>query len=199
MQNKLPREFYIRPDVTKIARELLGKILSTHVGGSLTSGIIVETEAYRSDDKACHAFQKRKTRRNSVMFEEGGVAYVFMNYGIHFLFNVVTNIKEEPDAVLIRGLQPLQGIDIMMARRKKLSDTRITSGPGALSKALGIDLEFNGEDLGGDKIWIEENDRPEFLNFITIKTKRIGIDYAGEHAHLPWRFYIKDNKWVSKI
>ncbi len=199
MQNKLPREFYIRPDVTKIARELLGKILSTHVGGSLTSGIIVETEAYRSDDKACHAFQKRKTRRNSVMFEEGGVAYVFMNYGIHFLFNVVTNIKEEPDAVLIRGLQPLQGIDIMMARRKKLSDTRITSGPGALSKALGIDLEFNGEYLGGDKIWIEENDRPEFLNFITIKTKRIGIDYAGEHAHLPWRFYIKDNKWVSKI
>ena len=132
------------------------------------------------------------------MFEEGGIAYVFMNYGIHYLFNVVTNVKAEPDAVLIRALEPVEGIDEMMKRRMKQDEKRITSGPGALSKALGINLEINGENLAGKKRWIEANDSANFRNFSVVKSRRIGIEYAGEHAMLPWRFYIKNNPWVSK-
>ena len=198
MPYKLARDFYQRPEVTVIAGELLGKVLITRVGNKVTSGIIVETEAYRSDDRACHAFMKRKTKRNSVMFEAGGIAYVFMNYGIHFLFNVVTNEKDEPDAVLIRALQPLEGIDVMKTRRIKKDEKRITSGPGALSKALGIDLSVNGTDLTGNKCWIEADDSLNFGNFKVVKTLRIGIDYAGEHAMFPWRYYIRNNPWVSK-
>jgi DNA-3-methyladenine glycosylase len=198
MSGKLKKDFYTRSDVTGIAGDLLGKVLSTKIDGKLTSGIIVETEAYRSDDRACHAFQKKKTKRNSVMFGEGGIAYVFMNYGIHFLFNVVTNIRDEPDAVLIRALEPVEGIDEMMIRRMKQDEKRITSGPGALTRALGINLEINGEDLAGKKCWIEVNDSLNFRNFSVVNSKRIGIDYAGEHAMLPWRFYIKNNPWVSK-
>ena len=133
------------------------------------------------------------------MFEEGGVAYIFMNYGIHYLFNVVTNIINEPDAVLIRGLQPLKGTETMKLRRKKLTDARITSGPGALSKAMGIDLRLNGKSLLENIIWIEENDSINIRNLRVISSRRIGIDYAGEHAMLPWRYYIKDNPWVSKL
>ncbi len=195
---KLPVDFYTRSDVRLIARDLLGKVLVTRLDGDLTSGIIVETEAYRSDDRACHAFQKKMTRRNSVMFRQGGIAYIFMNYGIHFLFNVVTNIEDEPDAVLIRALEPRDGIDTMMKRRNKNDSKRITAGPGALSKALGIDISLNGADLAGEKLWIEENNSPDWIQFRIVKTKRIGIDYAGEHAGLPWRYYIKNNPWVSK-
>lgn len=198
MAIKLPREFYVAADVTVIARNLLGKILVTEFKGLRTSGVIVETEAYRSDDRACHAFQKRKTKRNAVMFEEGGVAYVFMNYGIHFLFNVVVNRKDEPDAVLIRALEPFEGVDVMMMRRKKTTETRITSGPGSLTMALGIDLRHNGEDLTGNKIWIEENDSVYFRKFKIASSRRIGIDYAGEHALLPWRYFYRNNPWISK-
>ena len=198
MTKKLTKDFYTRPDVTLIARELLGKVLVTNIGKKITSGIIVETEAYRSDDRACHAFMKKKTKRNSVMFEAGGIAYVFMNYGIHFLFNVVTNVKDEPDAVLVRALQPLTGLEEMMNRRLKQDEKRITSGPGALSKALGIDLALNGTDLTGNKCWIEENDSLNLGNFKVVKARRIGIDYAGEHAMYPWRYYVRNNPWVSK-
>jgi DNA-3-methyladenine glycosylase len=198
MGQKLLKEFYLRDDVITIARDLLGKILIRNLHGVLTSGIIIETEAYHPEDRASHAFMRRKTKRNSVMFEEGGVAYVFMNYGIHFLFNVVTNIKEEPDAVLIRSLQPVSGIETMKSRRNKITDSRITSGPGALSKAMAIDLSLNGESLSGDLIWIEEYQSALPDNSQIISTKRIGIDYAGEHASYPWRFYFKNNPWISK-
>ena len=205
MPIKLKKDFYTRPEVTAIARELLGKVLITNLGKKVTSGIIVETEAYRSDDRACHAFMKKKTKRNSVMFEAGGIAYVFMNYGIHFLFNVVTNEEDEPDAVLIRALQPLEGIEVMKARRMKQDENRITSGPGSLSKALGIDRGMNGMDLTGNKCWIEENDSLKendslnLGNFKIVNACRIGIDYAGEHAKYPWRYYIRNNPWVSKL
>ena len=132
------------------------------------------------------------------MFAEGGVAYVFMNYGIHYLFNVVTNIKEEPDAILIRSLQPVSGLETMMIRRNKTSDSRITSGPGALSKAMAIDLSLNGENLLGDKIWIEDDNSLNLSISHIVSSNRIGVGYAGKHALLPWRFYFKNNPWISK-
>ena len=198
MRKVLPHKFYTRNDVHAIARELLGKVLVTHIGEQTTSGIIVETEAYCPDDRASHAYQRKLTRRNSVMFREGGIAYVFMNYGIHYLFNVVTNLENEPDAVLIRALQPLEGIEVMMKRRDKPDPTRITSGPGALSKALGIDLNQNGLNLSGEIVRIEEDDSLNLGGFKIVSSRRIGVDYAGEHARLPWRYYIKNNLWISK-
>jgi len=198
MGQKLSKEFYQRDDVISIAKDLLGKLLIRNLNGVLTSGIIVETEAYHPEEMASHAFQRRRTKRNSIMFEEGGVAYVFMNYGIHYLFNVVTNIKEEPDAILIRALQPVSGLETMMVRRNKTADSRITSGPGALSKAMAIDLNLNGESLLGEKIWIENDNSLDLSNYNMVSSKRVGVEYAGEHASLPWRFYFKNNPWISK-
>jgi DNA-3-methyladenine glycosylase len=196
MNNKIQKEFYLRPDVTEIARDLLGQILVTRINGEHTSGIIIETEAYSPDDRASHAFQHKKTRRNASMFMEGGISYVFMNYGIHFLFNVVTNVREEPDAVLIRGLEPLDGKDIMMQRRGKNDLSRITSGPGSLSKAMAIDLNLNGISLMSDRLWIETGNSVPGKDIVC--TRRIGVEYAGEHAKLARRYYLKNNPWVSK-
>lgn len=198
MGQKLQKEFYLRANVLEIARDLLGQILVTKIGNNITAGIIVETEAYRPDDRASHAYLRKKTKRNSVMFCEGGIAYVFMNYGIHYLFNVVTNLGEEPDAILIRGLEPVAGIETMMERRNKSAPARITSGPGALSQALGIDLKLNGKSLQGNEVWIEESNPLNSNKIDVISSTRIGIDYAGKHASLPWRFYVRNNPWISK-
>ncbi|HLF34255.1 MAG TPA: DNA-3-methyladenine glycosylase [Cyclobacteriaceae bacterium] len=198
MGQKLQKEFYLRANVLEIARDLLGKTLVTKIGNNITSGIIVETEAYRPDDRASHAYLRKKTKRNSVMFCEGGIAYVFINYGIHYLFNVVTNLEGEPDAILVRGLEPVSGIETMMARRNKSVPARITSGPGALSQAMGIDLKLNGINLRGNTVWIEDNKSLNSNKMDIISSTRIGIDYAGKHASLPWRFYIRDNVWISK-
>ena len=179
----------------RVAKDLIGKILVTSVNEMLTSGIIVETEAYSYKERGCHAY-KGQTERNKVMFEKGGISYVYLCYGMHHLFNVVTNQTGKADAVLIRALEPLQGMDAMMERMKVNSIKRITSGPGKLTKALGITKRWNGVDLMGDQVWIEEGEK---VTSSTIKADaRIGIDYAGEDALLPWRFSIKDNKWVSK-
>ncbi|MCE2996200.1 MAG: DNA-3-methyladenine glycosylase [Cyclobacteriaceae bacterium] len=192
---KLPQSFYQRSDVVRVAKDLIGKILVTSVNEMLTSGIIVETEAYSYKERGCHAY-KGQTERNKVMFEKGGISYVYLCYGMHHLFNVVTNQTGKADAVLIRALEPLQGMDAMMERMKVNSIKRITSGPGKLTKALGITKRWNGVDLMGDQVWIEEGEK---VASSTIKADaRIGIDYAGEDALLPWRFSIKDNKWVSK-
>jgi DNA-3-methyladenine glycosylase len=192
---KLPQSFYQRSDVVRVAKDLIGKILVTSVNEMLTSGIIVETEAYSYKERGCHAY-KGQTERNKVMFEKGGINYVYLCYGMHHLFNVVTNQTGKADAVLIRALEPLQGMDAMMERMKVNSIKRITSGPGKLTKALGITKRWNGVDLMGDQVWIEEGEK---VASSTIKADaRIGIDYAGEDALLPWRFSIKDNKWVSK-
>jgi DNA-3-methyladenine glycosylase len=192
---KLPQSFYQRSDVVRVAKDLIGKILVTSVNEMLTSGIIVETEAYSYKERGCHAY-KGQTERNKVMFEKGGISYVYLCYGMHHLFNVVTNQTGKADAVLIRALEPLQGMDAMMERMKVNSIKRITSGPGKLTKALGITKRWNGVDLMGDQVWIEEGEK---VTSSTIKADaRIGIDYAGEDALLPWRFSIKDNKWVSK-
>lgn len=192
------KDFYLREDVEQIASDLVGKLLVTCIDGHKTSGIIVETEAYRgASDRASHAYPNRKTKRNEIMFAEGGKAYVYLIYGIHYLFNVVTNEIGKPDAVLIRALQPVGGFEIMKNRRRKKDLKRITSGPGVLSEAMGIDLQLYGSNLTGNKVWLEYDISPVDPSLI-VRSARIGVSYAGEDAALPWRFYLKDNPWVSK-
>lgn len=192
------KDFYLRKDVVQIGQELLGTVLCTRIDDKVTSGIIVETEAYcGSIDRASHAYPGKLTSRNKIMFEAGGRAYVYLIYGIHYLFNIVTNKSNMADAVLIRAIEPVSGLDIMMKRRAKNSIERITSGPGMLSEAMGIDKNLYGEDLTGNKVWLEYASKNSNIMKIT-KTTRIGVDYAGDDAKLPWRFYIKDNPWISK-
>ncbi|MEP6700799.1 MAG: DNA-3-methyladenine glycosylase [Bacteroidota bacterium] len=195
---KLPLEFYKGKDVLQIARRLLGKVLATRWNGILTSGRIVEVEAYNGIiDKAAHSFNGRRTARNEVMYAEGGLAYVFLCYGIHHLFNIVTHGKETPHAILIRALEPMKGIDEMLRRvgKEKLEHT-LTRGPGNLSKALGITTLQNGYSLQDKKLFIADD------GFVVNKKQiaaspRIGVDYAGEDALLPYRFYVKGNPFVS--
>jgi DNA-3-methyladenine glycosylase len=193
---KLSVSFYQRQNVVKIAQELLGKVLFTRINGETSAGMIVETEAYSSKERGCHAFNG-KTNRNKVMFEKGGVAYVYLCYGIHNLFNIVTNDAGKADAVLIRALQPWIGEELMMERMKVKSLKRITSGPGKLTKALGIDRDYNGKDLLGNEIWIEDIDE-KISKKNCVASARIGIDYAGKDALLPWRFSVRDSEWVSR-
>ena len=194
LYEKLDRSFYLRSDVVEIAKDLLGKSLISNVDGKLTVGTIVETEAYCGrNDKACHAFGKR-TPRTEVMYGVGGHAYVYLCYGIHHLFNVVTNEEGLADAVLIRALEPLYGIEEMKSRRALDSISRLSSGPGTLSESLGIKSAMTGIDLLGDTIWITNG-----MNNIEIEEDvRIGVDYAGEDALKPWRFFIRGNAYVSK-
>jgi DNA-3-methyladenine glycosylase len=195
---KLPEEFYRGKNVVKIARSLLGKGLFTKVAGMVTGGIIVETEAYSWKERGCHAYDSRKTNRNSIMFEKGGHAYVYLCYGMHNLFNVVTNEEGTADAVLIRALEPTMGIEEMKLRRgDRIPVHQLTSGPGKLTKSLGIDRSFNGKFLLNGEVWIEDLGK-KISNKDIEATPRIGIDYAGDDASLPWRFTIKGNRWVSK-
>ncbi len=193
---KLAKSFFIRENVTVIARQLLGKVLVSNINNQITSGMIVEVEAYSWKERGSHAF-KGMTKRNEVMFDTGGYAYVYLCYGVHEMFNVVTNEKGKADAILIRALEPLFGIETMLNRMNTDSPIRITSGPGKLARAMAIDRKLNGEDLMMNKIWIEDQgikiERSEIVS-----SARIGIDYAGEDALLPWRFTIKGNKWMSK-
>jgi len=196
---KLGIDFYLRANVLQIAKELLGKILVTKWNGIETSGRIVEVEAYNGViDKASHASVGRRTNRNEIMYGKGGVAYVYLCYGIHHLFNVVTNERETPHAILIRALEPLKGIDTMLERtNKKQLDHTLTKGPGNVSKALGISFKHHtGHSLLSKDLFIAED------NFVLNKknlatSPRIGVDYAGDDATLPYRFYIKGNPFVS--
>jgi DNA-3-methyladenine glycosylase len=195
----LPESFYRRDDVVAIARELLGKVIVTDIDGRISSGIITETEAYAGiADRASHAYGGRRTKRTETMYAAGGVAYVFLCYGIHHLFNVVTNTVDVPHAVLIRGLQPLEGIDTMLARRGKARlQPSLTAGPGVLSQAMGIDTMHTGVSLQGPEITIVEG--TELIRDTDIVTAtRVGVAYAQEDALLPYRFYIRGNQYVSK-
>ena len=198
MVKKLEAEFYERKDVVKIARELLGKILVTNWKGITTSGRIVESEAYAGAiDKASHASGGRRTNRNEIMYGEGGYAYVYLCYGIHHLFNVVTNSKEIPHAILIRALDPIDGIGQMLLRtRKKKLDHSLTRGPGNVSKALGILTKHSGLSLLSDLIFIC-GDGGSYSKKEIAASPRIGVDYAGKDALLPYRFYVKGNPFVS--
>ncbi len=196
----LPISFYRGTDVTDIARKLLGKYLCTRINQKpVTSGVIVETEAYAAQgDKACHASDYNRTDRNDAMFREGGIAYVYLCYGIHNLFNVVTNRSGEPEAVLIRAVEPEEGIEIMKKRREyKEVKPELTAGPGRLTEALGIDRSHYGTNLQSEPVWIE--DRGKHISASDIDSSpRIGVSYAGEDAKKPWRFTISGNRWVSR-
>jgi DNA-3-methyladenine glycosylase len=196
---KLPLSFYTRNDVLQISKELLGKFLLTNIGGkAVTGGMIVETEAYHGpEDKASHAYGGRYTERTKIMYEEGGIAYIYFCYGIHYLFNVVTNINSVPHAVLVRALEPVEGIDLMLQRRKKdRFDHRLTAGPGSVCQALGITKMQNGLSLIGDEVWIEDRNIHIDAGAI-VASPRVGVPYAAEHALLPWRFRIRGNKYSS--
>ena len=195
--NSLPREFYLRPDVVTIARDLLGKVLMTNFEGRLTGGTITETEAYEgTTDRASHAFGERRTDRTEIMYRVGGTAYIYLCYGVHSLFNIVTNIENIPHAVLIRAIKPVEGVSIILERTGKTETNKeITNGPGKVSKALGIHYKESGLDLTKDninsigKIWIEEREAIVKSSKIIV-TPRIGVDYAGTDALLPYRFLI---------
>ncbi len=189
---KLKKDFYTREDVVQIAKELLGKVLFTKLNGKITSGIIIETEAYAGvKDKASHAFGGRRTARTEIMYSEGGIAYVYLCYGMHHLFNVVTNEKDIPHAVLIRAVKPLEGTSAILKRRnRKKLDEKICGGPGTVSQGLGIKTFHTGENLLGNKIWIEERGI-KISNRAITKSPRIGVDYAGADALLPYRFIAK--------
>lgn len=195
---KLGREFYDREDVLLIARELLGKLIITKFDKVVTSGRIVETEAYAGVvDRASHAYGGRRTARTMIMFGEPATAYVYLCYGIHHLFNVVTNKREIPHAILVRAVEPVKGEDMMLLRtKKKVADYTLTKGPGNVSKALGINTSHSGISLLENNCFIADD------NFIAnesdiIATPRIGVDYAGADSLLPYRFILKSNPYVS--
>lgn len=198
---KLGIQFYKRQDVVAIARELLGKIIVTKFDDIITSGRIVETEAYIGlTDKASHSFGGKRTARNEQMYAAAGTAYVYICYGMHHLFNVVTNEKNIPDAVLIRAVEPLQGITTMLKRtKKKILDNTLTKGPGNVGKALGISKDHSGLNLLSNKIFISEDIPGNNLltDALIGSSKRIGVESAGAAALLPYRFYVKGNKFVS--
>lgn len=195
--NKLEKDFYLQDDVLYLAQALLGKILYTAIDGVICSGVIIETEAYKApEDKASHAFANKKTPRTAPFYLEGGVAYVYLCYGIHSLFNIVTNQENIPHAILIRALEPITGIDKMMERRRKSKlDYTLTRGPGAVALAMGITRSHNTISLLENTIWIEDDISEKKITIAS--GSRIGVQYAQEYAHKPWRYWVADSKWVS--
>ncbi len=196
MNKTVPKDFYLREDTLAVARDLIGKLLVVPAGRKRVSAMIVETEAYLGEiDKAAHSFGGRRTQRTEVMYAVGGTVYVFFVYGMYYQLNVVTGPKDHPHAILIRAAEPVEGIDIIRERRGKMPDRDLTSGPGKLCIALGIDKSFNGENFRGRRIRLE--DFREFADAEIITGPRVGIDYAEEFAEMPWRFRLKDNPFVS--
>lgn len=195
--HKLNKEFYMGDDVALLARGLLGKIVVTNFNNQYTAARIVETEAYAGIvDRASHAYNGKRTNRTEIMFSDGGNAYVYLCYGIHHLFNIVTNKKNKPDAVLIRGVEPLEGIDFMLQRCNKIKpDSSMGRGPGNVGKALGIFTAHTGTSLQTNNFFIAD-DKTNNLNIMA--SKRIGVDYAGAHAKWLYRFFIKEHPQVSK-
>ena len=198
-RNRLPLDFYRNHNVCTVAKQLIGKILVTYFEHTLTAGRIVETEAYNGViDKASHAYGGRFTNRTSVMYEPGGIAYVYLCYGIHHLFNVVTNEASIPHAVLIRGIEPIDGVEQMLQRFKKTKfDPSIGRGPGNVTKALDIKTDHTGMSLQESALFISD-DGWKISKANILATPRIGVDYAEEDASLPYRFMLKGNLHVSK-
>ncbi len=204
--NKFPQEgyvalragFYLGADVVVLANNLLGKVLVTNFGGVVTAARIVETEAYNGVvDKASHAYNGRRTKRTEIMYRQGGTAYVYLIYGIHHLFNIVTNVEGVPHAVLLRAAEPVWGTETILLRTGKVrADYTLTRGPGNLSKALGISTVHTGFDLLGDEIYLLD-DGLRYNEAQIVATPRIGVDYAGDDALLLYRFYVAGNKYVS--
>lgn len=196
---KLPAHYYHNPNVLAIARDLIGKYILTKINDCVTGGYIVESEAYNGAlDKASHAYGNKITPRTKTMFMSGGVVYVYLCYGIHEMFNIVTSAEGEPHAILIRAIEPTEGIDEMLLRRKMPGlKPNITSGPGSVAKALGISRKINAVSLQGDSIWLEDRGL-SFIDDEVAAVPRVGVNYAGDDAFLPYRFYLKGNIYVSK-
>lgn len=196
---KIPLSYYQHSDVISIAKALIGKCLFTNIGGTVTAGMITETEAYAGvADRASHAFGGRRTERTKIMYAEGGISYIYLCYGVHYLFNVVTGMKEEPHAVLVRAIYPAIGIEKMLERtRKNAISYKVTDGPGKLSKALGISTKQNGFKLNSDVVWIEDL-KTGFNEEDIMISERIGVQYAGEDAKLLYRFLLKPEILAKK-
>jgi len=196
---KLPESFYLDNDVVQLSKSLIGKYLFTCIDGVTTGGYIVETEAYNGIvDKASHAYGDRNTPRTKTMYLRGGIAYVYLCYGIHEMFNIVTSPEGVPRAILIRAIEPTDGIETMMYRRKmEILKPTITRGPGSVAKALGISRAINAISLQSDTLWLEDRGLT-FPDEAITAAPRIGVDYAGDDALLPYRFYVKGNVYVSK-
>lgn len=196
---KLPESYYLSQDVLRLSKNLLGKYLFTCIDGVTTGGYIVETEAYNGIiDKASHSYGNRITPRTKTMFMQGGIAYVYLCYGIHEMFNVVTSVEGQPHAILIRAIQPTEGLEVMLFRRNMLTlKPTITMGPGSVAKALGISRNINAISLQSDVLWIEDRGL-SFPDAAIAAVSRVGVAYAGDDALLPYRFYVKGNPYVSK-
>ena len=196
---KLPESYYYSQDVVTLSKDLLGKYLFSCIDGVTTGGYIVETEAYNGViDRASHAFGNRFTPRTKTMFMQGGIAYVYLCYGIHEMFNIVTSGEGQPHAILVRAINPTDGIEAMQNRRNMpVLKPTITMGPGSVAKALRISRAINAFSLQGDVIWIEDRGLI-FPNESIAVVPRVGVDYAGDDALLPYRFYVKGNPYVSK-
>ncbi len=189
---KLPESFYLRSDIIQVSRDLLGKVLATKIHGCITKAVITETEAYAGEtDKASHAYGGRRTKRTAPIYQSGGRAYIYLCYGIHHMFNVVSSVAGEPHAILVRAGQPLEGESEMLRRREKQkTDKTLLAGPGSLGKALGITTSLTGADLSGSVIWIEDQGVTVNDKMITVGP-RVGIDYAEEDAKRPYRFILQ--------
>lgn len=199
MKNKLPVEFYRQDDVVQIARQLLGKHIYSLVDGNISGGIIVETEAYRGpEDRGSHAYNDKRTPRNEMMYEAGGLAYMYICYGIHDMLNIVTGAHGTSHAALIRAIEPIEGIDIMRSRRNVFDkDKRLCQGPGALAKAMGLTKLHNGTDLQGEVIWLEDKGFT-YPDHQVVASARVGMNFDGPYKTIPWRFYVKGNPFVSR-
>lgn len=197
--NLVPPQYFEHADVVHLAQSVIGMRLCSYINGEFTVGRIVESEAYSGlNDRACHAYNNRRTKRTETMFGPPGVAYIYLCYGIHHLFNIVTNKSGNADAILIRALEPIEGVQYMSQRRGLAQDVfKLTSGPGALTQAMGITIQLNGMTLKkGNSIWIEFGDTSESITLVS--ARRIGVDYAGNDALLPWRFYDAHSRFVSR-
>ncbi len=192
MQNILPKEFYEKHDTLTLSKLLLGCTLVHDSPEGRTAGIIVETEAYHlQDDPACHAYRK-KSVRNAPMFESAGTCYVYLIYGMHYCVNISSGAKDIGEAVLIRALEPTEGIELMQKRRKTSDIKNLCSGPAKLVQAMGITLDFNFLTLDSDEFHCLESTNNDFS---IVTTTRIGITQG---ADLPYRFYVEGNKFVSR-
>ena len=197
---KLGSAYYQQDNVVHIAKDLIGKYLFTKIGeDEITGGIIIETEAYRGpDDRGSHAYNNRRTARNETMYAAGGIVYMYICYGIHDMLNIVTGTADNSHAVLIRAIEPKTGLETMRYRRNLYDqDIRLCQGPGSLAKALGLNKSHNGYGLHGDEIWIEDHHIRIEDSEITA-APRVGMNFDGPYKTIPWRFYLKGNKFVSK-
>jgi len=195
---KLQKQFYTREDTLTIAKELLGKYVYTNFDHVLTGGMIVETEAYIGPhDAGSHAFNGRRTPKNETMYAEGGVTYMYICYGIHDMLNIVTGSSGSSHAILIRAIEPIDGIEMMQLRRGNVPLKRLATGPGALAKALGLRKHHDAYNLNSDEIWIE--DKGVIIPEEKIKaTGRVGLGCKDPYLTIPWRFLIDGNSFVSK-